>query len=628
LTVDASLADASAIQVTGDDGVHWRTVWHSADVGLGALGTRGGLAYITAERDRRDAAGDELDDAPLLLVGSDRGRRWRALTPRLPAYMRGFFTSLRPYFVTSSLGFAVPDPAGPDLGSGLALLRTTDGGRSWRVVPGVRPTGGIAFTDPRNGLLTGAIAVGHRREYEQVLRTADAGAHWRGVAGTAGSASLTALALAGDGTALAAGGNLPKFALFPQLAVLAGDAAGGGWRTLFARGGATPAEGGGGGGGPGPYGQFIQLAAPDAGHLIALAGGCPGGANAPCVGDLWTSSDGGRSWHDTGRTGSEFADRGARDIWLVDGSKLGDDAVLHHSTDGGRTWRAVGRPDTLVPSSLLGSPSQLFAETTAGDFVSADTAASWQPAGDRWLADPRAGLTPVAIAGRGLVVASSGRSGALWVSRDGGRSGRSIRPAGFAHYGMPVAAFFDADHGLAADAPPEFPSFCGAGLPAAARVPVDATADGGRSWRTLARLPPAYAGNVELAAGGGLAAIVGPCVSGRPGVGLSRDGGVHWSLRALPAGLDCETVAAASARMLAVGCAPTAKGPLFDRLLVSRDGGSTWTVVPVRVPCPADAGCQVTGAFGRLWIGGVGVLWSSADGRAWTAVAARYPVAG
>jgi photosystem II stability/assembly factor-like uncharacterized protein len=630
LTVDAvGATDAAAIQVTRDDGAHWRTVWQSPRVELGAIGTRAGVVYVTASSANAHAPDDF---SPLLLVGTDRGRRWRTIRPRLPADLRDGFLSLRPYFVTPSLGFAVPNPEESDVFEGTALLRTTDGGRSWLSVRGPRPTGGIVFSDPRDGLLTGAITYGAK--CEQVLRTTDAGLHWQPVAGTCGRAYLDALALGpGGDAAVAAGGNLPKFGFFPQLAVVAGAAArGGGWRTRFARGGLTPKQGGGGGGGggPGPSGQFVQIAFPEVGRGMALVGGCPGGANPPCIGDLWTSSDGGRHWHDTGRSGSGFTAVDARDVWLFDGDKLGGNAVLSHSTDGGRTWTSIGRPDAQAPSSLVGSPSQLFARTMAGDFISTDAAASWQPAADPALAAPSRYITPEAIAAPGLIAAvDDDGDGRLWISRDGGRTGATVRPAGFVAGGAPAVAFADATHGLSVDLESDFLPVCSGATGSSTRLPVDATADGGRNWHALARLPGPADDSVELALSGRLAVVLGPCVAAGAGVGLSRDGGVHWSLHRLPAGLDCGSVAVASARTIALGCAAAGRGPSeLDRLLVSRDGGASWTDRRVTGACTTDAGCALTGAFGRLWLAGTGVLWSSPDGQRWTAVPGRYPVAG
>jgi hypothetical protein len=264
-------------------------------------------------------------------------------------------------------------------------------------------------------------------------------------------------------------------------------------------------------------------------------------------------------------------------------------------------------------------------------FISTDAAASWQPAGDPAVSDPSRDITPEAIAAPGLIAAVDGDGdGRLWISRDGGRTRATVRPVGFAAGGAPAVAFADAAHALAVDSESDFRPVCRGASGSSNTLPVDATADGGRSWRVLARLPGPADPGVELAVDGRLAVILGPCVAGAgAGVGLSRDGGVHWALHRLPARLDCGSVAMASARTIALGCATTGTDLVdFDRLLVSRDGGGTWTERPVSGPCSGDVGCAVTGAFGRLWLAGSGILWSSPDGQKWTAVGGRYPVVG
>ncbi|MFL5799306.1 MAG: WD40/YVTN/BNR-like repeat-containing protein [Actinomycetota bacterium] len=91
---------------------------------------------------------------------------------------------LGPQFVTPELGFAgqIEKLGHP------AILRTADGGRSWDVLARPCPFGteslsGLSFATPSSGLAVCTLMAGAGNQTKAVLRTEDGGRSWRVVAG-------------------------------------------------------------------------------------------------------------------------------------------------------------------------------------------------------------------------------------------------------------------------------------------------------------------------------------------------------------------------------------------------------------------------------------------------------------
>ena len=151
---------------------------------------------------------------------------------------------------------------------------------------------------------------------------------------------------------------------------------------------------------------------------------------------------------------------------------------------------------------------------------------------------------------------------------------------------------------------------------------VATTTNGGTNW-TPATVP---AGSPELDAVA--CSDTTHCVAVGPDAALSSsDGGTTWALHALPdptttlLGVSCS----ASLACVAVGVAPNPGGPFAGRVVLSSDGGVTWSAASVpgaaglgSVSCPSTTRCVAVGAtvivsddHGQTWhlvpvLGGIG----------------------
>jgi photosystem II stability/assembly factor-like uncharacterized protein len=641
------------IQRTADGGRHWRTVWRRRGLVPYSISAYGSL--VVADGALTTDGGARL--TPVLVRSDDGGRTWTVIRPRFPRAANHYLFDLRLRLVSPSLAFMVlnndyynPPLPGPSFGP---LLRSTDGGLEWSAVrlPGrdSYDTGGLAFVGTERGFVTGShpgICRG------RIWGTTDAGATWRPVPGTCVGYGLDSLSFPDGGVGYAAAEPTNRFPSTVRnqppaapLALLTTRDGGAHWSRRLA--GSGPA------GTPPPVGGFAEIDFPQVSNGYALVGGCPQGANGLCGGELWVSSDAGRSWRDTGHQGTDLDLAGPRDLWLVDApdvvpvppvpeAEVGD--ILWNSTDGGRLWRALARPSVLAPSPLLASGSLLFAHTAAGDFESSDGATRWHSAHDPALESiedrPQTGLIPAVVQSTGAVVAaaptSAGVSPSLWLSADGGRTGALLRPAGLDKLELSSIAFATAQRGLAVASTPSegIPSPLCLTAPSVFRLArpktlILATGNSGRTWKSLTDVPfaltnVAYAGETVLATGTG-------CQSSPPSgrlplpaelVTISTNGGRSFTAWSLP-GLALGCSPAVAGGVVAVLCPPI--GPSSADLLVSEDSGRTWHEYQFSSDTENLA---LTAGAGRLWLyGAPGALWSSGDGGAsWTSAAPAFPV--
>jgi hypothetical protein len=145
------------------------------------------------------------------------------------------------------------------------------------------------------------------------------------------------------------------------------------------------------------------------------------------------------------------------------------------------------------------------------------------------------------------------------------------------------------------------------------------TQDFGISWQRQGDLPAGLGGALSLScsSGGGTCLVSGftPTTSGhgQGGVAISTDGGMTWAAATVPAGVGLLESATCDSptRCLAVGTTSTTISdvvPAKGLLLVSADGGHTWTDSPAPVPvddafavdCPSATGCAMVGT---KWVG-------------------------
>ncbi len=618
----------SVLQRTTDGGESWATVWRGRDIVLHWVGTIAG-AVVAAGVGRR---------GPLLVESADGGDSWHEVpvaislpTATARAAQGGgaawYWATSTLYFANQRVGFAYPNAMyGEDAASPGLLFRTTDGGRRWAPVPfpGGTPSGGLAFVDATHGFATGLSALSAtgselRRCTSQIWRTSDAGASWRAVPGTCAGYMLTSLSFPTPGRGYAGGGNYAKYGLAPQLAVLSTADGGRRWSQVFAtaKSAAVPGEGYGG-----PFGELHFY---DATHGVALAGGCTMGANGPCQGQVWWTSDGGRSWSAQDERGSQLAVAGHSGAWLAGGTPGSN--VLWRSGDGGRSWAPVASTGKARLSGLLAAGEQLWVGTEAGQFISEDGGQAWHSVPAAAIAAEGGPLGgPVAELGAsGLVVVQTGVS-TVWVSDDGGRTGQAFAIAGLGEAGTSAVSFANSEDGLALGE-----GSCAAFKPVTPpisfplrRSTVVATDDGGASWQAVATVD--VAGYGGLAYSQALAVVAATCAKG---IATSTDGGRIWSYWSVAADLSGCQQPSISGETVALSCPSYVAGAATLRLLVSQDGGQHWSVYRLSGPGAQYVQGIVASGPGTLWAYGQATdeVWRSTNGGAtWGPVDLGLPV--
>jgi photosystem II stability/assembly factor-like uncharacterized protein len=595
------------IEASRDGGANWATVWSRAHTRLSWIGfadARHGFATGIASP-------SASTERPLLLSSSDGGRSWRAVTPSLPASPHGSWTMTTArgswpgelQFLSGRVGFAEPNPDNVWDLSGPPILRTGDGGRHWTVVstPGVTFTA-VDFLDSERGFATGLLRGRRARSCGSgVFSTADSGRHWRLLSGSCRSYPLASIDALNAGSIFAGGGR--PYDSGAEFEELIGTSDGGkSWRSLSRGSAGNP---------------IVTLRFFDTRHGLAASGGCHGGANGPCGGQVLVTSDGGRSWKTTAVTAGQIDLAGTNDAWVAPPCQDTCD-VIFRSHDRGRSWQPVARPENDGLGSVQAVGTALLLTSSAGTFRSTDDGKTWRPF--TAPTPPGAGVDteqPV-VAVPGLVASLSGTA-RVSVSRDGGQSWHAtVLPVSKGN-GLAAVVFADSLHGLAAE---EGSNCLFTGELDASRL--FATSDGGKSWQTL---PTPNLEIEQLAAVPGLfVAIGGGAVCGQPLIGISRDGGRSWTLRSLPKNASCSPrVAAPETVWLSCG----------DYLLTSSDGGSSWNRLVKRhlsltsaVPTPGNAGWLVR----QVWGAGdssIATLWRSGDGgRTWVEHWPALPIVG
>ena len=279
-----------------------------------------------------------------------------------------------------------------------------------------------------------------------------------------------------------------------------------------------------------------------AGSAASLAAGAPTPA-FPSSGTHWAYS-----WHDT-PTGSTASLRGVSAVSASTAWSSGSEGTVLRTVDRGATWQQVGPP---------GTESLQFRDIEAFD------------------------------ANRAVILSiGNGSDSRIYVTSDGGQSWTLAFENDDPNAFYDCMTFFDNRRGLALSDPPDGVKFR-----------ILATADGGQSWHVVdpAGMPPALAGEFAFAASGqcivsdhGRRAWFGTGGGAEARVFRSNDRGQTWSVSATPilsspsAGIFALAFNGQQ-RGLAVGgdfLAPTASP---DNFASTRDGGSTWQLLPGAPP--------------------------------------------
>lgn len=556
-----------SIYRTANGGVSWTQIYRTDGVELERIFLAGSAVF---------ALGRRSDDSrhPILLSSPDGGSTWSITDPAgLSEDAVRAWTFLNYAFITSQIGFAVPDPdswGGSQGTTTAALLATTDGGRTWKARPlpdGLRTSGGISFVTPERGFIT-AFA----KEGSQILSTADGGRTWKAV--YTSKVPLYSLQFLDVRQGFAGGGNSPKYGFEPLQYLLRTRDGGVTWEESYRSDGRT--------GSP-----LAALRFSSAREGWAALGVCTSGQNRPCGRGLVYTRDGGRTWEGQGYGGSGFSTAGAS-AWGVTGDS--GQAVLSHTADGGTTWRSLWSPAAVaVRQAHLTGDSGGWIQTNVGLFRTRAGGQTWQPANfglqtsaPIWPIFARGGIIYLQKEQRLLRSADEGKTwqdfalpevqesvnhltfagpsdgwvvytGKLYATHDGGRTWERFSP-GLTDY-VSAMAFGDASHGVAAG-------------PRSVLL----TSDGGKTWsgqplKNVSLTSASYTPDGQIW-------LAGATMTGGKEDGVllhSPDGGRNWTTYRSPSVYPNWISFDGPSNGWLVAYAGG-----HQALLVTRDGGATW----------------------------------------------------
>ncbi len=545
--------DRGRIERTEDGGVSWRALWNAPGVVFDSITVSGHTIAASGYRlpgNRMPRTYGDFDPARarrLVVASTDGGRRWRRLWAppgggTLEALTPTIWVISRPLDVDT---YPVRRAA---------AFRSSDAGRHWRPLALPRGTVRVRFVAPAMGF-AGARGRACPRVF-QLWRTEDGGRSWRPVPGTCGPplADLNAV----SERLLFAAQTKPDYPGPPRSVVRRSTDGGRSWRVLWRER---------------PW-QIVGLAFADAERGFVLDElyhpGAGGGYYCP---RLRVTADAGRTWSsrtiayynrecDNAGSGGgprlPSAFRGTRYAWV------GDDGagVVWRTDDGARTWRVSAEPRSLGLMELTGigivrATGALTVRTAAGPASSSDGGRTWKPS--HWPSDRAIALAE--RRGAYLVRGRTPDSGIPMVTPDGGKTWHRLRlPRGVNE--VVDVAFKSARGGLIAAG--EFPR---------PKITVFATHDAGRSWKRVSL--PAGVEATSASLGPGVAVITRLKGSAM----ITTDEGRTWHAFGFAA--DSCAVSRPSAADIWVQCARWT-GPRAA-VLVSRNGGRTWTLRTARI---------------------------------------------
>jgi len=184
--------DASRIYKTANGGASWTLQFRNDD----------GRAFLDAmsfwDADHGIVIGDSVDLQFYILTTADGGRSWtRVPREKLPPALVN-----EGAFAASGTNIAVYGKNNAWIGLGSAararVLRTTDGGESWKVFDTPLKSGSssgifsIAFRDPKHGVIVGGDYQKEKEATENLAITSDGGVTWTLTPGLSGFRSAVA----------------------------------------------------------------------------------------------------------------------------------------------------------------------------------------------------------------------------------------------------------------------------------------------------------------------------------------------------------------------------------------------------------------------------------------------------
>lgn len=566
------VAGGREIARTRDFGKTWKPVWTRARARFLWVGFAGSVVFAAAD----------VRGAPILLRSQDEGGRWSTIRPTLPRAgwpWRDLWWSLDFEWVSSRIGFATVDPDNYDFIG--RVLRTEDGGRTWRLVG---PRRAHAFARVGRSILV--LAPG-RRPCQRLWRSDDLGSTWHVVPWRLRCGlSLSALSIVSATHGYAAGGTRYYTTNDPRGFLLETRDGGVSWRRIWVSKSRFMGQ------------PFNRLEIDSSGFGVALNGGCKDGQNSPCTGSVFVSRDAGRSWSGDGIDAYRVAFAGRRALAVQD---AGEDFVALYERVRTGLWTPRARLSLLVRRAVArGRFDDIQVWTEVGGFHSQDRGASFHVL-ESYPGPYQTGDETVL---NGVRFRTSDRG--CTFSRDGGRTWAGTVPIDECWY-----AKFDLDsegRGVITRAGLECPEDMG---------PIFTTEDAGRTWsRSALRMMSS-----DVAVDGRLIAVTGrartPAGACARVVALSRDGLRSWTHVDLPGPTSCDSVSIAGETIWLSSCSRGLSG------FVSTDAGRHFTAIAGRTLGIVALGGERAVAT-RDYRGG---LWKTSDGgRTWQQWWPRLPI--
>ena len=578
----------SVVQRTTDGGENWETT-HTEPKGS---------TLVWAGRDGRDvvAAGDQA-----ILRSHDLGRSWSRSAARVHIPEPGQSgLSDRFAFNGHGIGLSLASPSDGYAYSGRPLLRTTDGGRTWRSVrlPGAGTPVGQASWVPGGRIVyvSGYTSRSHCRV--AIWRSDDAGRRWQLRRGACGGLPLSGLFFRDARHGIASGGSWDPTTQSGVSIVRATDDAGAHWRTLWRQHSAGALDF------PTAY-ALTELDFADARHGWALYGGIKDGANRPYGGPALVTSDGGHHWRRTDLAAARLSVAGQRGAFVVDPLEdFGEPGPVARTRDAGRSWTVLAGPQQMR-LGLFGDRRGLTVTSEFGDFAATAPVSRWR----RISAPP--GRLLAARDGTTASIVDDVECDALVIRQPGNSTNRrrrvpGCRVAAFALAGGDRMLYVAQDLSLRGNPRPH----------------VYASVDGGATWRLRSLLPRGSAPSA-LAADGDLVVAAGEI--GPTSLAISRDGGRTWT--ALHGGGQYCSAAAVAGAEIWIGCQ--------RRVLHSPDAGHSWELhdlpkVDVRDQLDGGLGVEAIVGLGPghalVGTGGASLLETRDSGARWSQLWPGLPI--
>ena len=599
---------------TTDGGVHWSEVWSVAGASIGWVGPAGNLLKgIGSVFPVGPSITSTANGQPVVVTSADGGATWWAAPAQTPADLPAW-QNVTFAFGSAGLGFGVADPNVGSAESSLlsGVLRTVDGGLTWRLVTlpgGAQPSGGIAVLGSTRVLVTATGGPG-----SEIYASDDDGLTWSAVPGTEEPFRLWSLSFVDASHGFAGGGGLAKYSLKPDRALLATSDGGHTWKVRYES--TTQSTNG-----------FTRVLFRTPLEGAAETGGCTNGANGPCGGDIYVSRDGGATWHDTGQPSYVMTTVGPSTIWAVEPYS----SILRRSMDRGTSWTSVPFPlpeSPPVPAAgpqyfalaLTGGPRALLLSTGTGRILSTDGGRTWSPFAPP-IVSGTVGFDAAPAVDPPLVFEGSSLPNQLRVSRDDGNT--------WAVTTLPAPAPLTqllADGGMGyAVAGLALPTLSSPMEGSVMSVTVDARGKTDLHFLTspgLSTFAMAVSGSTMAAVGTttNIGTGIPPLLSvSSPELRVSTDAGRSWQSRALPSSVvGCGASPSLAGSTLWLACTPPGDRVFTQSyaVAVSRDLGRTWQVFAL--PGVGVVGLVATGQASAVVLLADGSLARTDDGgRIW-----------